>query len=871
MNSQNKYTEKSEQVVERQQHFGIRKLTIGAASVLLGTTLWIGTNANTAKADTIDDNNHQDSASQEAKVAASTGAASAKKVVVVAQQNEQPSESEDVQKSTTDSSNNTSESTQASTQKNDEKSQEATVQEASLEAQSQQTEKPEVTNEASTNIKSNVKDNKIEANSSKSVTDNKQNNNQVAETIVNKEQEVASPVQSNSSVQDNSSVQLSDATKNALQSAAQIQVQNGKLNVQNQNNSSNTITNSLNSIQQSAQQAKVDKTEDTQDFDLSKIALKGVKNNTNSDLESNLANVGNIKLQTSIKNTIQANQIDEKNAKKIANLYGVDKTVASSNEVRARLENFEIPSMTQAQMQQVIGQLGSIVSDPNVQNMAKNMIRGNWNGVLKEGEAAGQKLVANLGGIQGIIQNVTGKLAGSDWQKQLKQFNIPSMTQAQMQQVIGQLGSIVSDPNVQNMAKDMIRGNWNGVLKESEAAGQKLVANLGGIQGIIQNVTGKLAGSDWQKQLKQFNIPSMTQAQMQQVIGQLGSIVSDPNVQNMAKNMIRGNWNGVLREGEAAGQKLVANLGGFQGIIQNVTGKLAGNDWQKQLKQFNIPSMTQAQMQQVIGQLGSIVSDPNVQNMAKDMIRGNWNGVLKEGEAAGQKLVANLGGIQGIIQNVTGKLAGSDWQKQLKQFNIPSMTQAQMQQVIGQLGSIVSDPNVQNMAKDMIRGNWNGVLKEGEAAGQKLVANLGGIQGIIQNVTSSISQHHGTSWLDKFKNIIPNFENGQKANAQKLIDNIKNTNVKTLVTDVINGKAGKLMLDVIHYGTASLKTAYAKAQEVIKQVQDGVQKQVATIKNDFNNFNQKIGLQLPKLSWGSITIKVPKLQLPKFHFNLFAF
>ena len=37
---------------EHREHFAIRKLTVGAVSVLLGTSLWLGTNNNVAKADT---------------------------------------------------------------------------------------------------------------------------------------------------------------------------------------------------------------------------------------------------------------------------------------------------------------------------------------------------------------------------------------------------------------------------------------------------------------------------------------------------------------------------------------------------------------------------------------------------------------------------------------------------------------------------------------------------------------------------------------------------------------------------------------------------------------------------------------------------
>lgn len=54
MVSKNNRIERMEETAERQSHFGIRKLTIGAASVLLGTTLFFGTNAKVAKAEVAD-------------------------------------------------------------------------------------------------------------------------------------------------------------------------------------------------------------------------------------------------------------------------------------------------------------------------------------------------------------------------------------------------------------------------------------------------------------------------------------------------------------------------------------------------------------------------------------------------------------------------------------------------------------------------------------------------------------------------------------------------------------------------------------------------------------------------------------------------
>ncbi|MDT9605101.1 mucin-binding protein [Lactobacillus johnsonii] len=62
MVSKNNKIKKMEEAAERQSHFGIRKLTIGATSVLLGTTLWLGTNANSAHA-AVNDNDSQDAAS----------------------------------------------------------------------------------------------------------------------------------------------------------------------------------------------------------------------------------------------------------------------------------------------------------------------------------------------------------------------------------------------------------------------------------------------------------------------------------------------------------------------------------------------------------------------------------------------------------------------------------------------------------------------------------------------------------------------------------------------------------------------------------------------------------------------------------------
>ncbi|WP_289762627.1 mucin-binding protein, partial [Lactobacillus intestinalis] len=67
MVSKNNRIKKMENAAERQSHFGIRKLTIGAASVLLGTTLWMN-NGNVVQAsDNGNDGNKGDKATNDSK------------------------------------------------------------------------------------------------------------------------------------------------------------------------------------------------------------------------------------------------------------------------------------------------------------------------------------------------------------------------------------------------------------------------------------------------------------------------------------------------------------------------------------------------------------------------------------------------------------------------------------------------------------------------------------------------------------------------------------------------------------------------------------------------------------------------------------
>ncbi|WP_311318380.1 mucin-binding protein, partial [Lactobacillus acidophilus] len=106
MVSKNNRDKKMEAVAERKPHFAIRKLTIGAASVLLGTSLWMSTSTSTVHADETDNNDSDAKTNLESNQSASTG--HVEKVVV--EQNQTANESTDDSTTNNVSAQNTQES-----------------------------------------------------------------------------------------------------------------------------------------------------------------------------------------------------------------------------------------------------------------------------------------------------------------------------------------------------------------------------------------------------------------------------------------------------------------------------------------------------------------------------------------------------------------------------------------------------------------------------------------------------------------------------------------------------------------------------------------------------------------------------------------
>lgn len=283
MVSKNNRIERMEQAAERQSHFGIRKLTIGAASVLLGTTLWLGNNANVAKADTNADKGDIDKANQETANPIQSGAASAEKAVVVA--------NDDSAETAKDKVNDQGATTAI------EKTQKAGIQ-----ADSSTKNKPsKETKIASNEIEKS--DNKKEVASSQGTTQNK------------------------SGV---SAAQSPARTTADQQKAAQAQVEKGVVNTNNQKQNQTTeqtkAVDQAAKIDQAAQAGQNKST--THQLDITKAALSGVKDLKADNAVTSLNTSALAKLQEATGDkadeqvTLKSGNVDEATAKKLAQLYG---------------------------------------------------------------------------------------------------------------------------------------------------------------------------------------------------------------------------------------------------------------------------------------------------------------------------------------------------------------------------------------------------------------------------------------------------------------------------------------------------------------------------------------------------------------------
>ncbi|WP_304203425.1 YSIRK-type signal peptide-containing protein, partial [Lactobacillus intestinalis] len=336
MVSKNNRIERMEQAAERQSHFGIRKLTIGAASVLLGTTLWLGNNANVAKADTNADKGDIDKANQETANLIQSGAASAEKAVVVA--------NDDSAETAKDKGNDQGATTAI------EKTQKAGIQ-----ADSSTKNKPsKETKIASNEIEKS--DNKKEVVSSQGTTQNKLD--------VSAAQSPASSVE----------------TTADQQKAAQAQVEKGVVNTNNQKQNQTTeqtkAVDQAAKIDQAAQAGQNKST--THQLDITKAALSGVKDLKADNAVTSLNTSALAKLQEATGDkadeqvTLKSGNVDEATAKKLAQLYGTSLVQTNAPDTSSN------KSYTSSQIWDALGKglqvAGKTMFSPGVISNAINLV-----------------------------------------------------------------------------------------------------------------------------------------------------------------------------------------------------------------------------------------------------------------------------------------------------------------------------------------------------------------------------------------------------------------------------------------------------------------------------------------------------------------
>ena len=281
MVSKNNRIKKMEKAAERKPHFAIRKLTIGAASVLLGTTLWMSTTASTSHADTNDDANSPES-HEESNTTADNGTGDANKTVVITN-NDAAKAAADATTDNVTINNNESTETKAAQDKNSSNSVSAKKSaETKSSVDTSSLEKNNVSASTVTTDKSTQASAANKASNNAATTTNKAANastttNKSASTTVNNTEKAAAKLA------EDANVNTGNITKSTVSKDTTI-TDAGKVGKQDQNNV------------------------DTQTFNLNTAELGKLTKSSDSHFDSRLAALlGTSLIRTNATNAVNAN------------------------------------------------------------------------------------------------------------------------------------------------------------------------------------------------------------------------------------------------------------------------------------------------------------------------------------------------------------------------------------------------------------------------------------------------------------------------------------------------------------------------------------------------------------------------------------
>ena len=769
MVSKNNRIERIEKDAEKQSHFGIRKLTIGAASVLLSTTLWLGSNANVTKADTNNDNGDLDQASEQTSTSTSSGISETEKVVVVKNAD---STTPSIPKANTSNSHN-NDAVNSTPQNNSEKSADSTP---TAESQATSEQSPDNTTDLE-----------------------KAAQTQVEHAITNTQQ--STPV----THEDNSS---DEATK--INQAAQAGKQLKKATDLSKVALKGVKTNNVSS---SKADNPSDETENKNIVENTNITIPetGI---TTFELTPKAENEAKIAANLYAVNFAQQNGFGSilDNIKKL-----------NSSQVKQAIDqvktNLSDPDVQKFANDLLTGKTGSLLIDGL---KAKDKLTDSIDEM--------QNIIKQVTGTNDETKkdptDPAQTYGSSDLISKLKDFKLPNIDPTKISGAVKDLSNNLKDPQIQNLINSLSSGNPIKIGMAAISAKNQIENSLNDVQSIAQQITGnKNAGASLDK-LK--DITKIDPEKALNAFNSVSSILQDPAIKNVMGDVVTGNTAKLVSDGIKAIPVITKNAGNLQNALQEITGDKNSGAILDKIKDLKLPNIDPAKLEKIAQDATNIAQDPAIQKLAKDLMTGNTAGILPDIINASKN--GNLNNVKDIIQQVTGNTDSIGWLDKLGKLNLPKVDMDQLNKIVQGISSTVKDPAVQQLAKDLISGNTANIIPDLIKAGPTLAKNFGNVQDIINKIIGDKGQQgdhtkpdtdHPTSWFDKFKNLIPSFTDEEKTAAKNAVNRaITNPGVSNLVMDVVTGNTPKLLIDVIHYGPSVLKDAYTSAQEIIKAVKD---------------------------------------------------
>ncbi|WP_289762007.1 YSIRK-type signal peptide-containing protein [Lactobacillus intestinalis] len=769
MVSKNNRIERIEKDAEKQSHFGIRKLTIGAASVLLSTTLWLGSNANVTKADTNNDNGDLDQASEQTSTSTSSGISETEKVVVV--KNADSTTPSTPKANTSNSHNN--DAVNSTPQNNSERSADSTP---TAESQATSEQSPDNTTDLE-----------------------KAAQTQVEHAITNTQQSTPVTHEDNSSDKATKINQAAQAGKQLKKATDLSKV--ALKGVKTSNVSSSKADNPS------------DETEDKNIVENTNITIPetGI---TTFELTPKAENEAKIAANLYAVNFAQQNGFGSilDNIKKL-NPSQVKQAI---DQVKTNLRD---PDVQKFANDLLTGKTGSLLIDGL---KAKDKLTNSIDEM--------QNIIKQVTGTNDETKKDPTDPAqtdgNSDLISKLKDFKLPNIDPTKISGAVKDLSNNLKNPQIQNLINSLSSGNPIKIGMAAISAKNQIENSLNDVQSIAQQITGnKNAGASLDK-LK--DITKIDPEKALNAFNSVSSILQDPAIKNVMGDVVTGNTAKLVSDGIKAIPVITKNAGNLQNALQEITGDKNSGAILDKIKDLKLPNIDPDKLEKIAQDATNIAQDPAIQKLAKDLITGNTVGILPDIINAGKN--GNLDNVKDIIQQVTGNTDSASWLDKLGKLNLPKVDMDQLNKIVQGISSTVKDPAVQQLAKDLISGNTANIIPDLIKAGPTLAKNFGNVQDIINKIIGDKGQQgdhtkpdtdHPTSWFDKFKNLIPSFTDEEKTAAKNAVNRaITNPGVSNLVMDVVTGNTPKLLIDVIHYGPSVLKDAYTSAQEIIKAVKD---------------------------------------------------